>query len=131
MIISKKIQVHFFELLSVEPAMNLRYYWSDEEVRISMLEQRLERMIIKFGLTAFGSDASGAKLLEFAENFEAWMWKEIIVWTSGIPIGHSFLFFSFPWRRENKRLSVNGPPNNYAIFSKLMQLLNCKRLWTC
>jgi hypothetical protein len=45
---------------------NPKYYPSDEEVRITMLEQWLERLIITFGLMAVGSDASGAKLLGFA-----------------------------------------------------------------
>ena len=54
----------------------------DEEVCITMSEQWLERLIIKFGLMAVESDASRAELLEFVETlrhecenkslYEAW-----------------------------------------------------------
>lgn len=43
---------------------------SDEEVLITMSEQCLERLIIKFRMTAVESDASKAKLLEFVENLK-------------------------------------------------------------
>jgi hypothetical protein len=76
---------------------------------IIMSKPWLERLIIKIGLMAVESNASRADLLDFVENFEAWMRKQIIIWgmaicggtPSGKPIGHTSWSFgkkywSFP-----------------------------------
>jgi hypothetical protein len=91
-----------------------KYYPSDEEIRITMSEQWLERLIVKFGLTVVESDASRAELLEFVETlrhecenkslYEAWqfcgainewytnwphlmkIWQKILVIPSSIAI---------------------------------------------
>ena len=94
-----------------------KYYPSDEEVRITMPKQWLERLIIKFRFTVVESDASRAELLEFVETlrhecenkslYEAWqfcggindwytnwphlmkLWQKVLVISSNIAISES------------------------------------------
>ena len=73
---------HDLPVFNASKLFSPKYYPSDEEVRITMSEQWLERLIIKFRFTAVESDASRAKLLEFVETlrhecenkslYEAW-----------------------------------------------------------
>ena len=74
-----------------------KYDPSDEEVPITISEQWLKRLIIKFGLMAVESDASRVELLEFVETLRHECENKSLctryvnfvrVSMSGIPIGH-------------------------------------------
>ena len=74
-----------------------KYYPSDEDVHITMLEEWLERLIIKFGLTEAKSYASRVKLLEFVETLRhecetnhCLRYDNFVeALSSGIPIGYT------------------------------------------
>ena len=84
-------------------------YSSDEELRITMSKQWLEKFIIKFGLMAVESNASSVELLEY-EDFVGAL-------TSGIPIGHNLMKLClFFWGGHKLKIQLQEGPNLMTLW---------------